>query len=112
MRDNDPQGRTFYTTGFLRVDDLKDGDIARIDGKWMWVYALVRAEDDPPKALADYGDFETELAEWEAASQNTVILHLVDDRASNADEVVHRFRVLIEYDLIEIQVPVSHPAVA
>lgn len=99
---NQPPQRTFYITGHIRATDLKERDVARIDGHWRFVYGLYQTPEDVPDG---YGLPQDVLDEFDAAAENTVLAHLLDDEASSAGEVVHIAKVYVEYDLVEIQIP-------
>lgn len=104
--------RTFYTTGLVRAKDLVAKDIVRLDGVWM--YAIGAAIDKPDDAEEYRKGYTSDVKELfnvarfiESAPEQTVLIHLINDHDSDINDVVHLFRIYMEYDLVEIQVPIT-----
>jgi hypothetical protein len=95
LEDNRPG----WAARLVRVRQLRDKDIARIDGKWRYVYGLYcpceEAPDGFPRAA--------EVLEHMPPEQR--LIHYIDDAASKLDDTRHGFVAMAEYDLVDIQVP-------
>lgn len=91
--------RAGWAIRLLRVRQLREKDIARIDGKWRYVYGLYCPCEEAPDGFPRAAD----LLEHMPPEQRLV--HYIDDAASKADDTRHGFVPMAEYDLVEIQVP-------
>lgn len=101
--------RTYWTTAWVRAEDLDknlvpsergDGslvrvsDVARIEGRWRWIYGTNEEEVPEIKEILD-----------DLNESRIVVRYAVDER-STSGEYEDAFIVLNTTDLVEVQVPV------
>ena len=101
--ETDPRGG--WTTGMVRVQDLLNGDIVRLHGKWCYVMDVWNPQET------------TTVEGWDQATRmlqdlpdERRVIHYVDDTKSREDMPSHHFLDLVGYDLVEIQTLAQGPA--
>lgn len=102
--------RTLFTTGYVRAKDLTNTDCARVDGRWMQVLDVyLDAQDITSEFGEEYAaeHYADPIRKLSTAPEQAVMVRFADDANSLRDDLTDVWRLYVEYDLIEIQVPLT-----
>jgi hypothetical protein len=94
--------RPTYGSRFIQIRELREKDIARIDGTWRYVYGVYDAGEEAPDGFRRAAELLERMP-----SEQRLVHYNDDDAASELDDTHHGFVARAEYDLVEVQVPTA-----